>query len=298
MNSKIGNYNKQQLKDQLESMGLKGDETILIHSSMKSIGEVDGGADTVLDAWMEYFKDGLLLLPTHTWKTVNADNPVYNPQTTPSCVGLLTNMFMKRDGVIRSLHPTHSMAGYGKSAAEYLAGEEYNNTPCTPGGCYDRLRDAGGKVLLVGVGHERNTYIHSVEEVLNVPNRLSDMPMELVIELLKEDKDNKNKKLPHYNRADGWKKCIDSNGGYDNNNKLCRKVYVRKHYNAQQPHISEDFVKLNQIFLDSGVVKKVKFGDADSLLCDAKGMFNVVRQVIAPDPECIVTKDTLSMPEY
>ena len=276
MNSKIGNYNKQQLKDQLESMGLKGDETILIHSSMKAIGAVDGGADTVLDAWMEYFKDGLLLLPTHTWKTVNADNPVYNPYTTPSCVGLLTNMFMKRDGVIRSLHPTHSMSGYGKNAAEYLAGEEYNNTPCTPGGCYDRLKEVGGKVLLVGVGHERNTYIHSVEEVLNVPNRLSDMPMELVIELQEES--NNSGKLP--------------------DNKLYRKVYVRKHYNAKQPHISEDFVKLNQIFLDSGVVRKVKFGDADSLLCDAKGMFNIVRQVIAPDPECIVTKDTLSMPEY
>lgn len=288
MNSKIGNYNKQQLKDQLESMGLKGDETILIHSSMKAIGAVDGGADTVLDAWMEYFKDGLLLLPTHTWKTVNADNPVYNPYTTPSCVGLLTNMFMKRDGVIRSLHPTHSMSGYGKNAAEYLAGEEYNNTPCTPGGCYDRLKEVGGKVLLVGVGHERNTYIHSVEEVLNVPNRLSDMPMELVIELQEES--NNSGKLPPYNRDEGWKKHTD--------NKLYRKVYVRKHYNAQQPHISEDFVKLNQIFLDSGVVKKVKFGDADSLLCDAKGMFNIVRQVIAPDPECIVTKDTLCMPEY
>ncbi|CDB68581.1 aminoglycoside N3-acetyltransferase [Eubacterium sp. CAG:252] len=288
MNSKIGNYNKQQLKNQLESMGLKGDETILIHSSMKAIGAVDGGADTVLDVWMEYFKNGLLLLPTHTWKTVNADNPVYNPYTTPSCVGLLTNMFMKRDGVIRSLHPTHSMSGYGKNAAEYLAGEEYNNTPCTPGGCYDRLKEVGGKVLLVGVGHERNTYIHSVEEVLNVPNRLSDMPMELVIELQEES--NNSGKLPPYNRDDGWKKHTD--------NKLCRKVYVRKHYNAQQPHISEDFVNLNKIFLDRGVVRKVKFGDADSLLCDAKGMFNIVRQVIAPDPECIVTKDTLSMPEY
>lgn len=288
MNSKIANYNKQQLKGQLECMGLKGDETILIHSSMKAIGAVDGGADTVLDVWMEYFKNGLLLLPTHTWKTVNADNPVYNPYTTPSCVGLLTNMFMKRDGVIRSLHPTHSMSGYGKNAAEYLAGEEYNNTPCTPGGCYDRLKEVGGKVLLVGVGHERNTYIHSVEEVLNVPNRLSDMPMELVIELQEES--NNSGKLPPYNRDDGWKKHTD--------NKLCRKVYVRKHYNAQQPHISEDFVKLNKIFLDRGVVRKVKFGDADSLLCDAKGMFNIVRQVIAPDPECIVTKDTLSMPEY
>ena len=108
MNSKIANYNKQQLKDQLESMGLKGDETILIHSSMKAIGAVDGGADTVLDVWMEYFKNGLLLLPTHTWKTVNADNPVYNPYTTPSCVGLLTNMFMKRRGyTFASSYPQH-----------------------------------------------------------------------------------------------------------------------------------------------------------------------------------------------
>ena len=104
-------YTKYDLKEQLRSMGLTGNETILIHSSMKAIGEVDGGADTVLDVWMEYFEDGLLLLPTHTWKTVNADNPVYDPSVTPSCVGLLTNMFMKRDGVIRSLHPTHSMAG-------------------------------------------------------------------------------------------------------------------------------------------------------------------------------------------
>jgi len=148
-------------------MGLNGTETILIHSSMKAIGDVEGGAETVLDAWMEYFKEGLLLLPTHTWKTVNESHPVFDSQKEPSCVGVLTNLFMKREGVVRSLHPTHSMAGFGKHAAEYLAGEEYRNTPCTPGGCYDRLKDAGGKILLVGVGHERNTYIHSVEEVLN-----------------------------------------------------------------------------------------------------------------------------------
>ena len=30
-------------------MGLTGTETILIHSSMKAIGVVEGGADTVLD---------------------------------------------------------------------------------------------------------------------------------------------------------------------------------------------------------------------------------------------------------
>ena len=60
--------------------------------------------------------------------------------------------------------PTHSMAGYGQQAVSYLAGEELRNTPCTPGGCYDRLKDVGGKILLVGVTHARNTYM-----VLTVP---------------------------------------------------------------------------------------------------------------------------------
>lgn len=254
-------YRKQELTEQLRAMGLHGDETILIHSSMKAIGQVEGGADAVLDAWSGFFAEGLLLLPTHTWKTVNESNPVYDPEVTPSCVGLLTNMFMKRQGVVRSLHPTHSMAGLGRGAAEYLKGEELCNTPCTPGGCYDRLKDCGGRILLVGVGHERNTYIHSVEEVLNVPNRLSDKPMELKIAM-----------------PDG----------------SIRKVYVRRHYNATQPHISEDFVKLNQAFLECGAAKQVKFGDADCLLCDAKRIFEVVRHVLAPDPECIVTSESIA----
>lgn len=249
-------FTKSVLKEQLKQMGLKHTDTVLIHSSMKAIGEVEDGADGVLDVWQEYFEDGLLLLPTHTWANVNGDNPVYDPVNTESCVGLLTNLFRKRPGVVRSLHPTHSMAAYGKQAAEYVAGEEFCNTPCTPGGCYDRLRQVNGKVLLVGVGHERNTFIHSVEEVLNIPNRLADLPMELLV-------------------------CMPDGSR--------RKVYMRKHYNPQQPHISEDFVKLNQAFLDCGVVQEVQFGDAKCLLCDARGIFEVTRHVLAPDPECLVT---------
>lgn len=157
-------YTKQDLKQQLQEAGLKETDTILIHSSMKAIGEVEGGADTVLDAWMEYFGKGLLLLPTHTWAQMSPEHPVYDPEREESCVGLLTNLFRKRPGVVRSLHPTHSMAAFGREAADYVEGEENCNTPCTPGGCYDRLRQVKGKVLLAGVGHERNTFIHSVEE--------------------------------------------------------------------------------------------------------------------------------------
>ena len=42
-------YTKLDLLQDLADMCLTGQETILIHSSMKSIGPVDGGADTVLD---------------------------------------------------------------------------------------------------------------------------------------------------------------------------------------------------------------------------------------------------------
>ena len=211
-------YTKADLKHDLAAMGLTGNETILIHSSMKSIGPVEGGADTVLDAWMEFFAEGLLLLPTH------------------------------------------SMAAYGKGAAAYLEGELDANTPCTPGGCYDRLRAAHGKVLLLGVTHARNTFIHSVEEVLNVPNRLTDKPLQLTV--------------------------VDEAGAQHN-------VYMRRHYNAQQPHISEDFVKLEQAYLDCGAARNTKFGDASCILCDAEGLFRVTRHVLAPNPEAFVTEPVI-----
>ena len=160
------NYTRLELQNQLKEMDLYPTDTVLVHSSMKSMGEVEGGADTVLDALMEYFSVGLLLLPTHTWAQMGEEYREFDPVQEDACVGILPNLFRKRPGVCRSLHPTHSMAAYGAGAAEYIAGEEACNTPCTPGGCYDRLKDINGRILLVGVTHARNTYIHSVEEVL------------------------------------------------------------------------------------------------------------------------------------
>lgn len=253
-------YTKQSLKQDLAAMGLTGAETILIHSSMKSIGEVEGGADTVLDALMEYFAQGLLLLPTHTWRFMDGGNTVFDVRNSPCCVGILPELFRQRPGVIRSLHPTHSMAAYGKDAAAYLAGELETSTPCAPGGCYDRLRTVHGKILLLGVTHARNTFIHSVEEVLNVPHRLTDKPLKLTV--------------------------VDEAGEK-------HTAYMRRHYNADQPHISEDFVKLEQAYLDCGAAQNTKFGDAKCILCDAEGLFRVTRHVLAPNPEAFVVESVI-----
>ena len=128
-------YVKNDLQNDIKELGINSKDTLLIHSSMKAIGEVEGGADTVLDAFMEYMKEGLLIFPTHTWEQMNNEYRVFRVDTEPSCVGLLTNMFLKRPGVIRSWHPTHSVAAYGRDAKEYISGEENYDTPCPRNGC-------------------------------------------------------------------------------------------------------------------------------------------------------------------
>ena len=103
-------YSKSDLKADLTAMGLKGSETVIIHSSLKSIGEVENRADGILDALVEFFKDGLLVFPSMSYNLVNAKQPVFSVRDTPCCVSMLPELFRRRPGVIRSLHPTHAVA--------------------------------------------------------------------------------------------------------------------------------------------------------------------------------------------
>ena len=122
-------HTKESLFHQFEQLGIDKAGTLLIHSSMKSLGEVAGGADTVLDVFTQYMKEGLLVLPTHTWSYINADNPKFSVTDSPSCIGILPELFRKRPGVIRSWHPTHSVAALGKDAAEFTKDDHKFDTP-------------------------------------------------------------------------------------------------------------------------------------------------------------------------
>ena len=77
-------YTKQDLIQCLIDMGLQSNDALMVHSSMKSIGPVEGGADTVVDAFMEYLKDGLFMTPTHTWAQMGPKYPTFNPVTEPA----------------------------------------------------------------------------------------------------------------------------------------------------------------------------------------------------------------------
>ncbi|HBC99675.1 MAG TPA: AAC(3) family N-acetyltransferase, partial [Lachnoclostridium sp.] len=82
-------HTKNSIIKDIEQTGIRKNGTLLIHSSMKAIGVVEGGGDSVLDAFIEYMKDGLLLFPTHSWSDKNLKDGIYDPKTEPACVGIL-----------------------------------------------------------------------------------------------------------------------------------------------------------------------------------------------------------------
>lgn len=253
-------HTKESLQDDLSKMGLTGHEAIIIHSSMKAIGEVAGGAETVIDALMAYFSEGLLMTPAHTWAQMSESHNLFDPACEPACVGIIPNLFLKREGVVRSLHPTHSIAAWGKSAKAYIQGEENSTTPCAPGGCWDRLRKIEAKILLVGVTHSRNTFIHSVEEVYKVPDRFTKEPTYFQVKL-----------------ADG----------------TLKEVAMYRHYNPQTAHISESYDKLMEAFYETGAAKKVQLGDAACILCDAEAVFKVTGKVLKQEINCLISREEI-----
>ena len=133
----------------LESFGIRHDDVVTMHSSLREVGPIEGGADGLLDALKEYLCDGLLLIPTHTWAVVNAANPHFDVRETVPNIGTLSRVAAFRKDAIRSLHPTHSVAVYGNGAEEYIKGEENCTTPCPPNGCWGRLKDINAKILLI-----------------------------------------------------------------------------------------------------------------------------------------------------
>lgn len=147
-------------------MGIRQGDSLLVHSSMKALGPIAGGADGVIDTLIEVVTpEGLIVVPTHTWDVVNARQPVWHQTLTPSHVGVLTNRLRERREAIRSIHPTHSVAAIGRTASGFCQGHDRDDSPCSPTSPYGRLIEMNGKVLLLGVDLTRCTLIHCLEEM-------------------------------------------------------------------------------------------------------------------------------------
>lgn len=161
------------LKNQLSQMGLQPGDIVLLHTSMKAIGEVDGGVDTVLDVLSAYFKEGLLCFPTLSWETLDLNPPAYDVKTTKSIVGILPETFRQRPNVLRSLNPTHSMSALGKDAESFLKDDHLSSVPCDAQSSWRKLVDRDAVILMVGCNLTKCTFLHGVEEWCGIKGRIA-----------------------------------------------------------------------------------------------------------------------------
>ncbi len=146
-------------------LGVRQGGVLLVHSSLRSLGPLDGGAETVVQSLLEALgPQGTLLMPALSYRTVGPKSPVFNVLTTSSCVGALPEYFRTRPGTIRSVHPTHSVSGVGPLVKDLLGEHMRSTTPCGPYSPFARLPEAGGQILFLGCGLHPNTSMHAVEE--------------------------------------------------------------------------------------------------------------------------------------
>ncbi|WP_435358110.1 aminoglycoside N(3)-acetyltransferase [Haloarchaeobius sp. DFWS5] len=170
------------LVEELHALGVERGQTILVHSSLSSLGWVCGGAPAVVDALQLAVGDtGTVVMPTHSpgnrgprnmshppvpesWdERIRAQMPPYRPAVTPTQgMGAIPECFRNYPGVRRSAHPQHSFAAWGAKADFVTSGHPYDyslgeDSPLA------RVYDADGAVLFLGTTHATDTSLHLAE---------------------------------------------------------------------------------------------------------------------------------------
>ncbi|MER5560291.1 AAC(3) family N-acetyltransferase [Streptomyces sp. NPDC002506] len=174
------------------ALGVRTGETLLVHSSLKSLGWVPGGAVAVVQAFLDTLGEtGTLVVPTHCgdnsdpahwmrppvpeewWETIRAAIPAYDPRTTPSRgVGVIPETVRTWPGALRSAHPQAPFAAIGPGASRITEGHAVD---CMLGerSPLARLEENGARVLLLGAGYDSCTSFHLAE--YRVPGPVADV---------------------------------------------------------------------------------------------------------------------------
>jgi aminoglycoside 3-N-acetyltransferase len=174
----------------LAALGVGAGDVLLVHSSLKSLGWVCGGAPAVILALEDVLtRRGTLVMPTHSgdvsdpanwiappvppdwWPAIRDEMPVFDRDLTPTRgMGAIPETFRKQRGTLRSSHPQASFAAWGSRKRRIVRGRQYDYcmNDSSPLG---RLYRLDARVLLLGVGWESNTSFHLAEYRAEIPGR-------------------------------------------------------------------------------------------------------------------------------
>jgi len=166
---------RESLADDLRRLGIAEGDVLLVHSSLRSLGHVEGGPQTVVLALQDVLTpSGTLTMPTLSYEDIGPAQPRFDVTQTPSCTGLITETFRTMPGVRRSLHPTHSLAAWGRLRDHIIEGHERCTSLGPVGSPWHKLFEHGASVLFMGCGLHTNTMLHCVESWASAPGCLND----------------------------------------------------------------------------------------------------------------------------
>jgi aminoglycoside 3-N-acetyltransferase len=163
----------------LREVGVSAGDVLCVHTSMKSLGFVIGGARTIIDSLLEAIGDnGTLMMPTYSgdlsdpaewahppvppeWiETIRRETPAYDPLRTPTRrMGTVPELFRHWPGAVRSSHPQSSFAALGPDA-DALVGEHQLDDRFGPDSPLGHLVKFKGKVLLLGAPYDTTALFH------------------------------------------------------------------------------------------------------------------------------------------
>lgn len=155
----------------LRALGLQPGMGVMVHSSLRSLGHVEGGAGTVIQALIDCLgPEGTLLMPSfnHGAAFEPGAPGYYDPLTTPTTNGAIPDHFWRLPGVHRSLNPTHAFAVWGRHALSWTV-HHHRTLTMGPDSPLGLLWAAGGWGLLLGVDYQSNTFHHVVEMTTGAP---------------------------------------------------------------------------------------------------------------------------------
>lgn len=161
---------REQIAEALQTLGLGAGHIVFVHSSLSSIGYVEGGVDAVVDAFLDVLDStGTLVVPTFTFSHGGKPNPVFDPIRDASEMGRITEVTRTRPGARRSRHLLHSVAALGPHAEDITA--VHGPSAWAADGPFWKLYELDAHILMLGVPYLRCTFFHVIEQLVQVRYR-------------------------------------------------------------------------------------------------------------------------------
>lgn len=159
----------EKLVEGFHELGVEKGDTLLVHSSYKSFGEVEDGPQTVIRALEAALgAEGTLIMPTFNFD-FNKGIP-WDVRMTPSRMGILTEFVRKDPRSKRVFHPFYSFAILGRHT-DMLGSLRYKSA-YERDSVFGKLRDLDGKIMVIGLSYNDSmTFFHHIEQMEGVDYR-------------------------------------------------------------------------------------------------------------------------------